>query len=118
MFDETLPACEDYDLWLRICHQFPVHHVAELLVTRYGGHSDQLSQQYPVMDRYRIHALRRLLNNENLRPEYREATIAMLQHKLDILLKGAIKHQNRPLIEEFSPLRDSLGDTSERITIC
>ena len=118
MFDETLPACEDYDLWLRICHQFPVHHVAELLVTRYGGHSDQLSQQYPVMDRYRIRALHRLLNSENLRPEYREATMATLQHKLDILLKGAIKHQNQPLIEEFSPLRDSLGDTSERITIC
>ncbi|MGB5330398.1 MAG: glycosyltransferase family A protein, partial [Gammaproteobacteria bacterium] len=28
-FDENLPACEDYDLWLRLCHRFPVHHVAQ-----------------------------------------------------------------------------------------
>ena len=40
-FDENLPACEDYDLWLRLCHRFPVHHVAQALVTRYAGHDDR-----------------------------------------------------------------------------
>ncbi|MGB7490221.1 MAG: glycosyltransferase family A protein, partial [Thermoanaerobaculia bacterium] len=32
MFDEELPACEDYDLWLRICSRYPVLYVDEPLV--------------------------------------------------------------------------------------
>ena len=118
MFDEKLPACEDYDLWLRICHRFPVHHIAELLVTRYGGHSDQLSQRYPMMDRFRIRALQRLLNSESLKPGYRDAAEAMLRYKLDILLKGAVKHQNQSLIDEFGPLRESWRKNSEHAPLC
>lgn len=118
MFDETLPACEDYDMWLRLCHRFPVHHVAQPLVTRYGGHDDQLSRQHPVMDRFRIRALHRLLSNEALKPEYRQAAETMLLSKLEILLKGAIKHQNQPLIEEFGPLRDTWCNHSEQSSIC
>jgi glycosyltransferase involved in cell wall biosynthesis len=38
-FDEALPACEDYDLWLRICARYPVLHIARQLAVRYGGHS-------------------------------------------------------------------------------
>ena len=117
-FDENLPACEDYDLWLRICHQFPVHHVAQALVTRYAGHDDQLSRQYPVMDRFRIRALHRLLTTQNLKAELRQAAEAMLLSKLDILLKGAIKHQNQALIEEFGPLRDSWCGNKTRASIC
>jgi len=117
-FDENLPACEDYDLWLRICHQFPVHHVAQALVTRYAGHDDQLSQQYPVMDRFRIRALHRLLTTQNLKTELRQAAEAMLLSKLDILLNGAIKHQNQALIEEFGPLRDSWCGNKTRASIC
>jgi glycosyltransferase involved in cell wall biosynthesis len=117
-FDENLPACEDYDLWLRLCHQFPVHHVAQSLVTRYAGHGDQLSQQHPLMDRFRIRALHRLLTTQNIRTEFREAAETMLLCKLDILLKGAIKHQNQPLIEEFTPLRETCCANHERTSLC
>lgn len=117
-FDENLPACEDYDLWLRLCHQFPVHHVAQALVTRYAGHEDQLSQQHPVMDRFRIRALHRLLTTQNLETEFRHAAEAMLLSKLDILLNGAIKHQNQALIEEFGPLRDSCCSNNARASLC
>jgi len=117
-FDENLPACEDYDLWLRLCHQFPVHHVAQALVTRYAGHDDQLSQQHPVMDRFRIRALHRLLTTQNLKTEFRQAAEAMLLSKLDILLKGAIKHQNQALLEEFGPLRDACCGNNARASLC
>lgn len=117
-FDEQLPACEDYDLWLRLCHRFPVHYINQALITRYGGHDDQLSQQYPVMDRFRIRALHRLLTHETLKPEFRLAAEAMLLRKLDILLKGAIKHQNQPLIEEFGPLRESCRSDAEQASPC
>lgn len=118
MFDEKLPACEDYDLWLRLCHQYPVHYINEPLVTRYGGHDDQLSRQYPVMDRFRIRALHRLLCREVLNPGFREAAEAMLLSKLDILLNGAIKHQNQLLIEEFGPLRETWCKNIERASSC
>jgi len=54
LFDEALPACEDYDLWLRVCALYPVGFVDEPLVVKYGGHEDQLSRQHWGMDRFRI----------------------------------------------------------------
>jgi len=117
-FDEQLPACEDYDLWLRLCHRFPVHYIDQPLITKYGGHDDQLSQQHPVMDRFRIRALHRLLTHEVLKPEFRLAAEASLLRKLDILLKGAIKHQNQPLIEEFGALRETWRSHGEQALSC
>ena len=32
MFDETLPACEDYDMWLRICSRYPVLYIDEAAI--------------------------------------------------------------------------------------
>ena len=37
LFDETLPACEDYDLWLRICAKYKVDFIDEPLVRKHGG---------------------------------------------------------------------------------
>ena len=116
MFDENLPACEDYDLWLRLCHQYPVNYIDEALITKYGGHRDQLSRQHPAMDRFRIRALYQLLKTATLRPEYYRAAEATLLSKLDILIKGAVKHRNQALIDEFVTLRDSWG--RERVTQC
>jgi glycosyltransferase involved in cell wall biosynthesis len=117
LFDENLPACEDYDLWLRLCHRFPVYFVDQPLVTRYGGHDDQLSQQHPQMDRFRVRSLARLLDSAELRPDDFEAARATLQRKLDILLKGARKHDNRAVIDEFEPLQQRWCD-SPRCASC
>ncbi|MBC8210609.1 MAG: glycosyltransferase [Gammaproteobacteria bacterium] len=104
LFDETLPACEDYDLWLRLCHRYPVHYIDQALIRKYGGHDDQLSARYWGMDRFRIRALHRLLDAPTLQPEQKAQAIQMLIKKLRILLKGANKHQNQALLDEFSPL--------------
>jgi glycosyltransferase involved in cell wall biosynthesis len=112
MFDEDLPACEDYDLWLRLCHQFPVHYIDRALITKYGGHDDQLSQLYTAMDRFRIHALHRLLKTATLQPENYRAAEATLLGKLDILINGAVKHR------EFIPLRDSWCRHGDQVTQC
>jgi hypothetical protein len=42
----------------------------------------------------------------------------MLLRKLDILLNGAIKHQNQPLIEEFGPLRETWRSSLEHTSPC
>ena len=70
------------------------------------------------MDRFRIRALHRLLTTQNLQPEFRQAAETMLLSKLDILLNGAIKHQNQPLIEEFGPLRETWCSNNERVSLC
>ena len=107
LFDESLPACEDYDLWLRICHRFPVHYIDRPLINKYGGHDDQLSNRYWGMDRFRIRALKKLLAEAHLSQDDRQAVEHMLETKLKILLKGANKHGNQTVIDEFQPLLET-----------
>ena len=103
-FDESLPACEDYDLWLKICHQYPVYYIDQMLITKYGGHADQLSTQYWGMDRFRIRALHHLVTRNCLIQAYRQAAVTTLVDKLEVLLSGARKHGNQAVIDEFQPL--------------
>lgn len=99
-FDESLPVCEDYDLWLRICSHYPILFVEECLLTKYGGHSDQLSRHYWGMDRFRVQALENIIESGNLRDKDRSAAVGMLLRKCAILLQGAKKRRNHSLIKQ------------------
>jgi glycosyltransferase involved in cell wall biosynthesis len=90
-FDESLPACEDYDLWLRIAATTPIHLVDLPLVIKRGGHADQLSQRFWGMDRFRIAALCKLLDSDVLTPEQRKQAKEVLCAKAQILAQGAQK---------------------------
>jgi len=90
-FDETLPACEDYDLWLRICAREPVAFVKQPQIVKYGGHADQLSRRHWGMDRFRVRALEKILEADVLGPEDELATRQMLVKKCGILAQGARK---------------------------
>ena len=96
-FDETLPACEDYDLWLRVCARYRVLYIDRPLTTKYGGHEDQLSRKYWGMDRFRIQALDKLLKTKGLEEAKRVAARVTLGKKCEILIKGALKHQNKAM---------------------
>lgn len=89
LFDERLPACEDYDLWLRVSARERVGFVPEVLVDKHGGHADQLSATTPALDRYRIRALRALLAHGTLTPRQAAHARDMLGHKVRIYAKGA-----------------------------
>ena len=89
-FDETLPACEDYDLWLRIASWCPVYLIEEALIIKRGGHSDQLSK-IPGLDRFRIRALKKLLDSGSLKSKQHEAAIKTLQEKCEIYATGCLK---------------------------
>ncbi len=105
VFDESLPACEDYDMWLRICCRYPVLFLDEPLVNKYGGHADQLSQQYWGMDRFRIQALSNIIESNQLLEFDRAAAIDMLIRKIDIFLLGAEKHGNNEYSEAFTSMK-------------
>ncbi len=94
-FDEDLPACEDYDLWLRICAREPVLFVEQAQIVKYGGHEDQLSRKHWGMDRFRIQALEKLLLTGKLRPDQYAAALDTLKKKSAILAKGAEKRGDR-----------------------
>jgi len=103
-FDESLPACEDYDLWLRLCAIYPVVYVDEPLLKKYGGHQDQLSGKYWGMDRFRLTALEKILGSTNLNVPQRQLTIETLLRKARILRKGAVKHNNTCMIEHCNTI--------------
>jgi len=89
-FDESLPVCEDYDLWLRVAaRDTPVPLLAEALTIKRGGHGDQLSRSTWGLDRFRVQALEKLL--PRLRGEKREWVLEVLRRKIGILAHGARK---------------------------
>ena len=103
LFDESLPACEDYELWLRISCYYEVVYLEEKLIYKYGGHADQLSQAYYAMDRFRVYALDKLLREmPDLAETRRQATREMLLRKARIVHKGAIKHDNEELQQRMT----------------
>ncbi len=118
LFDEALPACEDYDLWLRLCHRYPVCYIDRPLITKYGGHDDQLSQRYPAMDRFRIRSLARLLDSATLARGDFDAARGVMLNKLDILINGAMRHRNQAVLDEFVPLREGWRDAGSPEAAC
>ncbi|MDX1630893.1 MAG: glycosyltransferase family A protein [Thermoanaerobaculia bacterium] len=115
-FDEDLPACEDYDLWLRITCREPVLLVEEPLVVKHGGHEDQLSRQ-PALDRYRIRALEKLLATAPLSRDQRRAALETILEKLEIYLAGAAKRGRHREVRSWTERRRrwaaELGDLPE-----
>ena len=100
-FDEKLPACEDYDMWLRLCAFEEVLFVEEALTIKYGGHADQLSRAFWGMDRFRVQALEKLINSGKLSKTQRSQALEMLVKKIEILLLGAKKREKKEMIQNL-----------------
>jgi glycosyltransferase involved in cell wall biosynthesis len=107
-FDEDLPVCEDYDLWLKIARRHPVGLEPGLNVTKHGGHKDQLSAKYPAMDRFRVRALTGILKSES-DPAYRQIISKVLKKKLNILIDGYIKRDKTGDAENCRKILKSLN---------
>ena len=91
LFDESLPVCEDYDMWLRITAFEKIGFIENSLIKKYGGHSDQLSKKYNAMDKFRVLSMLKLYQNKNLDSDKKEAMKNMIIKKSNILLQGALK---------------------------
>ena len=102
-FDETLPACEDYDLWLRASLEFPFYYIPKKLIMKRGGHEDQLSIQWGL-DRYRVRALLKLLKNSELDKRQYEWVVEKVIEKAAILEQGFRKRENLPEAEFYKKL--------------
>ena len=105
-FDITLPACEDYDLWLRITAKYPVRYIEEPQIIKYGGHEDQLSKKYWGMDRYRIYALQGILSGNTLNQDNKQQATAMLLKKCRVFQKGALKRDKLDDVQYYQRIID------------
>jgi glycosyltransferase involved in cell wall biosynthesis len=117
MFDENIPACEDYDLWLRVTHKYQVGLVNEKLVVKTGGHSSQLSSKYWGMDRLRVQALEKILQHP-LEIEKQKSVLDMLIKKSTILALGSLKRNEleraqiyQSKVEEYQSTLEYLNET-------
>lgn len=110
-FDESYPACEDYELWLRITSRHPVGLIPKPFILKYGGHADQRSREFPAMDRFRIRAMIKILESGVLSEEQTRATLTELSLKASIYFRGAQKHN---ALEEAAQLRTELDRVLKR----
>lgn len=117
-FDESLPVCEDYDLWLRIARDNPVPLIEQPLVVKHGGHADQLSRSMWGMDRYRVIALQKLLRS-GIAGQRRAAVLTVLQNKVAVLARGARKRGKAAEAESYLAMLDEfageMGNVRERV---
>jgi len=104
VFDEGLPACEDYDFWLRCTAREAVTFVDLPLVIKHGGHSDQLSRRVEALDRYRIAALGKLLDETALEPGDRAAAVETLLEKISVYRAGAARRGRFAEVERLDRL--------------
>ncbi len=91
-FDEHLPTCEDYDLWLRLSRRLLIGLEPTQSLIKYGGHSDQLSLRYDIMDQFRIYSLKKALQKET-HPFFRDKIIRTLTKKEEIVANGIKKRK-------------------------
>ena len=107
-FDENLPACEDYDFWLRFCAFEDVHFVNEYLVIKNGGHDQQLSKKHWGMDRFRVTALEKLLKDRRLSEFKRKETIQELIFRLQVLIDGGRKRKKDAFVKKLEKKKTML----------
>ena len=100
-FDEDLPACEDYDFWLRYSAKEDVNFIDEPLIIKKGGHSDQLSGAHWGMDRFRIYSIEKILKEPDLTLVHKTEAIHEVILKLEILINGSQKRQKLAYAESM-----------------
>lgn len=114
-FDEKLPVCEDYDLWIRIAAYYPVLFLDEPLINKFGGHDGQLSNVQAGIEQYRVQSLEKILTNAKLTPSQFKMARNMLLNKMKIYLNGLKKRDRLRLskiiekkIEYWTAIENSL----------
>jgi glycosyltransferase involved in cell wall biosynthesis len=115
LFDESLPVCEDYDMWLRITARYPVLFIEKPLIVKRGGHGDQLSKKYEAIDRFRIKALLKMIESGALNSEMKRKTLLEIEKKSMIVAKGAKKREKVEEAEYYFKLAEWARDEIDRI---
>lgn len=101
LFDESFPACEDYEFWLRVTSKFKIGFIEKELVIKRGGHKDQLSTKVPCLDFWRSKAIGKLIREDWFTKEQKDKAKKYLKEKSKIYIKGLNKRNKIKEKEEF-----------------
>ncbi len=111
-FDENMPVCEDYDFWLRVTLKYPVKLIPQYLTIKEGGRDDQQSKRYPALDKYRIYAITKLLEENDLPPDSYRMAVEELKKKCAIYVKGANKRGKHQEAQKYTILLKKFSNSS------
>ncbi len=106
-FDENLEVCEDYDLWIKIASKYPIGLINQPLIIKYAGHENQLGFKHWGMDRFRVKSLLNiysLLTNKEQKDDVKHELIL----KIDLLIKGAKKHDRFDMLDYYLNLKENI----------
>ncbi|GAB6091483.1 glycosyltransferase family 2 protein [Spirochaeta dissipatitropha] len=131
-FREDLPVAEDYELWLHLCLHTHVQYIDQALIEKRAGHGPQLSEQFGVIEYFRIRALLdfcgiheelpappglpELLSDPgraadfSLQPRKHALALQELQRKLEVFERGAEKRGNLKLADCCRCLLEIVAD--------
>jgi GT2 family glycosyltransferase len=114
LFDESFSACEDYDLWLRITAHYPAYLIPQFLVIKRGGHPDQLSRNSLCLDKWRIKAIKKLLDSNTLNLKQYKIAIKELCVKCQIYACGCLKRGKTIEASYYFSIYDNYTDKYSR----
>ncbi len=114
LFDEELPCCEDYDFWLRCSLKYPLYLIPLPLTLKEGGHPDQVSHKFWGMDRFRIKALSKILEDTNIGSLQRILALRELERKIKIYVGGCIKRGKNQEASEYLKLLRRYNSSSRK----
>ncbi|MBF0513771.1 MAG: glycosyltransferase [Desulfovibrionaceae bacterium] len=113
-FDAALPACEDYDLWLRAALAYEIGLAPKALTVKEGGRADQLSRKIIGLDLYRIQALVKLLRQSALSESERRLAQDALARKVRIYRRGCLLHDKPEEATRIAALAGGWGEREEK----
>jgi len=117
LFDESLPVCEDYDMWLRVTARHPVLFIEKPLIIKRGGHEDQLSRRYAGMDRFRIKGIVKILQDGCLDSAMRIKAVEELKKKCRIYANGAMRRGRAEEAQYYLSLAVKAAESGEMSSI-
>lgn len=89
-FDENLPSCEDYDLWIRIAAHVPIYVVPGSVV-----HVKKTSPPPSwSLDRYRVYALEKAFQSGHLTSDQRHRVAEEMVRRCESLVEGYRQRNN------------------------
>jgi GT2 family glycosyltransferase len=107
MFRQDFPVCEDYDFWLRVSMDTPIHLIDAALTVKFGGHADQLSRRHS-QDRFRIEAILSLVRSGSLSHDQQKAAKSVLKEKCRIYGNGCARRGKQEEAQTYLALYHEL----------
>ncbi len=102
-FDENLEVCEDYDMWIKIALLYQIGIIPKPLIIKNAGAKNQLGFKHWGMDRFRVRSLVNIYNQTQNKTQKNLIKTEIIK-KLNLLIKGAKKHNNFILQKQFYSL--------------